>query len=164
MIEENVQSAMTYVNEMLGFDAWSRELHDDQQIYGFLLPPEVFNNERLTKNLLKFITNVFYAHFLRVEESYVMPDSSIVSIREIMGTEYCDSYEVDWCGSRSRQVDLGPHFYFRLVFTGWLGRLRVDPQPPSLEVHGEELKWEIINEYPDSYTHIQRARLVAHGV
>lgn len=163
MLAERVNSAMAYVNEKLGFNAWSRELHDDQQIYAFLLPNEVYDNERLTKNLWKFISNVFYAHYLSVEESHLMPDSSNESIREVMDNEGYDCYEVDWHGSRSRRVELGPHLYFRLGFDGWIGRPRSDPEPPQLPRNsdsGEDIAWEVVTESPDCYIQIQRARIV----
>lgn len=163
MLQQNIQAAMDYITEKLGFNAWSRELHDHEQMYGFLMPPEVYANERLRKNLWKFTSNVFYAHYLSVEETYLMPDSTNQSINEIMGEEIYDNrYDVDWHGSRHRRVELGPHIFFRLAFTGWFGRDRADPEPPQLPLdsNGNEIAWEIVEERPDCYTDIQYARIV----
>jgi hypothetical protein len=162
MLVDRVEAAMAYVNEKLGFNAWSRDLDDHQQVFAFLLPVEIYDNERLRGHLWKFINNVFYAHFLSVEESHLMLDSSNESILEVMGEDSCERYEVDWHGSRSRKVELGPHLYFRLGFDGWIGRPRTDPEPPNMEIQGTDLAWEVVDESPDCYSYIQRARMITH--
>ncbi len=162
MLEERINDAMNYVTDKLGFNAWSRNLHDHEQQFAFLLPRAVYDNERLTRNLEKFISRVFYAHFLSVEESYLMFDSSDESIRAAMGDDTHDRYVVDWCGSRCRRVELGPHIFFRIVFSGWFGRPREDPEPPQLPLdsEGQEIAWEVEEDRPDQYTHKQWAKLI----
>ncbi len=161
MLEERMNDAMNYVTDKLGFNAWSRNLHDHEQQYAFLLPRAVYDNERLTRNLEKFISRVFHAHFLSVEESHVMFDSSNESIREVMGEVSDDRYIVDWCGSRCRHVELGPHIFFRIVFSGWFGRPRDDPEPPQLPLNnsGEQIAWEVKEEHESQYCQKQWAVL-----
>jgi hypothetical protein len=157
MLADRVEAAMAYVNAKLGFNAWSRDLDDNQQVIAFILPVEIYDNEHLRGHLWKFINNVFYAHILSVEESHLMPDSSLESIFEVMGEDSCERYEVDWHGSRSRKVELGPHLYFRLGFDGWIGRPCSDPEPPNMEI-----AWEVVAETPDCYTYIQKAKMINH--
>lgn len=152
MLRARVYSARTYITEKLGFDGWSRELHDHIEAYAFLIPRELYSDLALVDDLKKFIEDVFYAHFLDISEAWLMRDSSQESIREAMmgeddydGERYC----VDWCGSRCRDVELGPHIYFRLGFEGWVSnRIRADPDVPE-RLRG--MCWEVHTDHPSQH-------------
>ena len=150
MLRERVQAARDYVTEKLGFDGWSRDLHDHMECYAFLIPEELYSDWAMVGYLKKFIEDVFYTHFLDVPEVYIMPNSSYDSVKDVMGENSSgDKYTVDWCGSRCRDVDLGPHIYFRLCFDGWVSdRIRHDPVVPK-RLAG--LRWEVETDYPSQY-------------
>jgi hypothetical protein len=60
-----------------------------------------------------------------------------------------ERYEVDWCGSRSRQIELGPHIYFRLGFDGWVSnRVMTDPAPSHV-LHG--IRWQVFTDEHDPH-------------
>ena len=151
MLRARVDSARTYVADKLGFDGWSRDLHDHMEVYAFLIPEEIYSDWALVGYLKKFIEDVFYAHFLDVSEASLMRDSSQDSIREAMGEDDYDGerYYVDWCGSRCREVELGSHIYFRISFDGWVShRIREDPEVPE-RLRG--ISWEAHTDHPSQY-------------
>jgi hypothetical protein len=147
MLRARVYAAREYICQKLGFNGWSRDLHDNMEAYAFLIPEELFSNFTIVSNLKMFIEDVFSAHFLEVAVSSIMQDSSQDSIRESMGEDYDpERYCVDWHGSRCRDVELGPHIYFRLSFSGWVShRIRKDPEVPE-QLRG--YRWEVRTEQP----------------
>ena len=161
MLRARVYAAKEYICHKLGFNGWSRDLHDEAEIYAFLLPPEIYENEVLVEAYKKFISDVFYAHFLTVIEVSVMRNTSQEAIREAMGEEKYDPerYCVDWCGSRCRDVELGPHIYFHIGFDGWVSnRVMTDPAP-SDELRG--ICWQVLTEERDRSDMKQWAELSA---
>lgn len=159
-LEKRVEAAMNYASAKLGFNGWSRNLHDGLQAYAFLIPDDVFADSELVNTMEQFLINVFYDHFLSVDESFTMIDSSRDTIDRVMGEDH-DNYEVDWLGSRSRDIVLGSHIYFRLSFTGWLSmRMRPDTSVPSCIA---DLNWEVITTHDNAHLTRQFSRKITHS-
>lgn len=161
MLRARVHTAKEYICQKLGFNGWSRHLHDHMEVYAFLIPQELFSDDAYIDQLKAFIERVFCAHFLNVVESVIMRDSSQDSIREAMGEDDYgpERYCVDWCGSRCRDVELGPHIYFRLGFSGWVSnRVMADPEFP---VGLQSYRWEVRTEEPSESEIKQWAELSA---
>jgi hypothetical protein len=131
------QAAMDAITEELGLDAWSRNLDDHVVAHAFCVPQSVYDNEELCEDLeswLNAVVRQYYLTFARAEwrSSSAEPDFPQNSL-----------YEVDWCGSRHREVHLGPHLYVEFMPTLTCGR--------SLAQKPELPKWRVEVEEPDCY-------------
>lgn len=162
MLRTRVYAAREYVCQQLGFNGWSRHLDDHGEVYAFVLPQEIYDDEVLVETYKYYIMNVFAAHFLSAEEISIMRDTSPSEIIRAMGEEAYDPerYHVDWCGSRSREVELGPHIYFRIGFNGGFSE-RVLPDPVVPE-DIRNIRWNVVTEEHDQHYMKQWAELPAH--
>jgi hypothetical protein len=136
-----VQAAMDYATEELGHDAWSRDLDDHVPAYAFCVPAEVYEDKVLCYELKYWLARVFAVHYIHL---------SVVEWRQTSADEeWPDNcrYEVDWCGSRSRSVNIGPHLYmeFGPLLVGGKGPLDPDA-PPELPL------WYTATTQPDCYS------------
>ncbi len=135
--ERRCQAAMDAVTEELGFDAWSRDLNDNVVAHAFCVPQNVYDNKELCDHLEKWLyamVGQYYLTFARAQwqrsSESAWPGSSI--------------YEVDWCGSRHREVHLGCHLYVEFMPRLTCGR--------SLAQKPELPQWRVETEQPDCYT------------
>ena len=141
LLRRRLTRAQKFVNDGLGFNAWSRDLDDHRVCIAFCVPDEVYDDKEICEQLEDWFGAVFGAHYLTFEGEW--RDSSA-------DEEYPDNcrYEVDWCGSRSRSVNIGAHFYMdvRPVFP--TGKPPCDPveRPCDLPI------WAVTHERPDCYT------------
>jgi hypothetical protein len=118
-----VQKAMDYATEELGHDAWSRDLDDHVPAYAFCVPTAVYDDEDLCDSLEHWLARVFAVHYIHL---------SVVEWRDSSADEeWPDNcrYEVDWCGSRSRSVNIGPHLYMEFGPMLTRGKGPLDPGP-----------------------------------
>ncbi len=136
--ENRCQAAMDAITEELGFDAWSRDLNDHVVAHAFCVPQSVYDNDELCDHLeswLNAVVGQYYLTFAKAEwqsSSAVWPGSS--------------SYDVDWCGSRHREVHLGCHLYVEFMPRLTLGRsLAQKPELPQWRVEVEEVDNYTVN-------------------
>jgi hypothetical protein len=101
-----VGAAQAYVTSALDHEVWSRDLDDNIVSYAFCVPPTVYNNKRLCRALRRWLTAVFAYYEIAAIATW-RPSS-------VMNEYGCSMYEADWCGSRSRSVNIGPHLYMEL--------------------------------------------------
>ncbi len=135
--ERRCQAAMDAITEELGFDAWSRDLDDHVVAHAFCVPQSVYDKEGLClllESWLNAVVGQYYLTFARTQwqssSESAWPGSSI--------------YQVDWCGSRHREVHLGPHLYMEFMPRLTVGR--------SLAQKPELPQWRVETEQPDNYT------------
>ncbi len=101
-----VGAAQAYVTSTLDHEVWSRDLDDNIVSYAFCVPPAVYNNKRLCRALRRWIKAVFAYYEIAAIATW-RPSS-------VMNEYGCSMYEADWCGSRSRSVNIGPHLHIEL--------------------------------------------------
>lgn len=129
-------AAMDAITKELGFDAWSRSLNDHVVAHAFCVPQSVYDNEELCEELESWLykmVGLYRLTFTRAQwqksSESAWPGSSI--------------YDVDWVGSRHRQVHLGCHLYVQFMPTLTHGR--------SLAEKPELPKWHLEVDQPDCY-------------
>jgi hypothetical protein len=140
-----IEKGMEHVTRELGFDAWTRSLSDYEPAFGFVVPEVVYKGEspemyEFRDTLERYIQAIFRVYYLYAEiewrESSADPDWPTKSL-----------YEVDQCGSRSRDVVLRHHIFitFRSRNTD-ARRSPLDPSPASIvwpETNGCPIKWTV---------------------
>lgn len=160
-----VQKAMDYATKALGHDAWSRDLDDHVPAYALCVPAAVHEDEALCTELEHWLTRVFAIHYISL---------STVEWRQTSEDEafWHSRYEVDWCGSRSRSVNIGPHLY--MVFGPLLvgGKGPLDPgAPPALplwytgasqpDCYNMNIRTTVVADTEELALHIRRAEVLA---
>ncbi len=137
--ESRCQAAMDSVTEALGFDAWSRDLDDNIVAHAFCVPQSVYDNEELRDELESWIYFIIGQHYLTAAVAEWRPSSA--------EEKWPDKsrYDVDWCGSRHREVNMGPHLYIEFMPRLTLSR-RLSQSIPDLP------RWSVKSEQPDCYT------------
>lgn len=137
--ESRCRAAMDSVTEAIGFDAWSRDLDDHVVAYAFCVPQTVYDNEELREELKTWMYFMLGQSYLTCAVIEWRPSSA--------DEEWPDNtrYEVDWCGSKSREVHLGAHLY--IEFMPRLTRSRgLNIKVPALPA------WHLETVAPDCYT------------
>lgn len=148
LLRRRLTRAQKFVNEGLGFDAWSRDLDDHRVCIAFCVPDTIYDNEEICEQLEDWFRVVFGAHYLIFDGEW--RESSV-------DEEYPDNcrYEVDWCGSRSRSVNIGAHFYMDIRPVFPTGKPPCDPvDRPFNRLEDEPVfpTWTVTHERPDCYT------------
>ncbi len=153
MIGDLIESAMVRIATELGFDIWSRSLDDWEHAYAVVLPRALYYDESAAahdfrRTLKDWITAVFATHYIYINAEW--RDSSKDPESEFGGC----IYEVDWCGSRHRVVNLGPHLYltFHIRCTGTRRPPLDTLTPAEIWPEGIPYKWKVICDQPDCYT------------
>lgn len=103
---EQVIAALAYVKEDLAHEVWSRNLDDNDVSYAFCVPAALYANKKKCKLLKRWIKDIFA--YYGISTCCTWNDSSRPAG---IGRSI---YEVDWCGSRYRSVNIGPHMYMKL--------------------------------------------------
>jgi hypothetical protein len=134
---DRCDKAMDAITTELGFNAWSRDLNDHVVAHAFCVPQSVYDNKELCDTLERWLNMMVGRHYLTFARAQwqrssasACPGSSI--------------YQVDWCGSRHREVHLGCHLYVEFMPRLTCGRSLVEK--PDLP------KWRVESEQPDCYT------------
>lgn len=150
MMDILIEKAMGRVTSELGFNVFSRDLSDYEQAYAIIIPEDLYYDESpaahdFRDTLQRWVKAIFNTHYIYIEtewrESSMNPDSDFSS----------PLYEVDHCGSRSREVNMGAHLYFTC------GMRLTSTRRPPLDVapiaeiwpEGIPYKWSVISERPD---------------
>lgn len=145
-----VQKAMDYATAALTHDAWSRDLDDNVPAYAFCVPVAVYEDDALCTELEHWLARVFAIHYINL---------STVEWRSSSEDEafWHSRYDVDWCGSRSRSVNIGPHLYivFGPLLVSGKGPLDPDVPPAGLPL------WHTRSRRPDCYNVNIRTTVVA---
>jgi hypothetical protein len=107
--ESRCRAAMDAVTEAIGVDAWSRDLDDHVVAYAFCVPQTVYDNDELCNDLKSWMYFMLGQNYLTAAVIEWRPSSA--------DEDWPDNtrYEVDWCGSKSREVHLGPHLYIEFM-------------------------------------------------
>jgi hypothetical protein len=129
---------MDTVRTELGFNAWTRNLDDHVVAYAFCVPEAVFHNEELREEILSWFYHMFGLQYITLAKA----EWRLTSAHEDWPQNTL--YEVDWCGSRSREVHIGPHLY--LEFMPRLTKSRSWAEKPGLT------SWRLERDEPDCYT------------
>lgn len=146
----NVSKATEWVAKQLGFDPWTRDLCDYESAFALVVSPDIYYDETEKANdfrqtLVAWLTAIFNMHYIYVDlewrENSIDPD---------MGANL---YEVDWCGSRHRIVNIGPHLFVscrpRNTCTR---RAPLDAAPATLVwPEGIPYRWTVRMEEPHNY-------------
>ncbi len=165
MMDILIDKAMQRVTSELGFNIFSRDLSDYEHAYSIVIPKDLYYDESPTAHdfrdtLERWVKAIFNTHYIYMEtewrESSIDPDS------EFSGP----LYEVDWCGSRSREINIGPHLYFTCSMRSTATRRPPLDVAPVSEVWPEGIpyKWSLIVEAPDESTvHYNTGEFMARG-
>ncbi len=148
-----IDNAMKRVTSELGFNIFSRDLSDYEHAYSIVIPKDLYYDESPTAHdfrdtLERWVKAIFNTHYIYLETEW--RESSVDSDSEFAGP----LYEVDWCGSRSRTINIGPHLYFTCTMRSTATRR------PPLDVasadkvwpEGIPYKWSVLTQEPDNYT------------
>ena len=139
--QARVQEAMDYTSAALGHNAWSRDLNDYCPAYAFCVPPSLYEDAELSEELLGWLARTFGCHYI----TFAVCEWRQSSADPI----WCANsmYEVDWLGSRSRSVNIGPHLYLEFAPRLLASKPPLDPgSPPALPL------WYTRTTEPDNYT------------
>ncbi len=165
MIDILIDKAMQRITSELGFNIFSRDLSDYEHAYSIVIPKDLYYDESpaahdFRDTLERWVKAIFNTHYIYLEtewrESSLDPDS------EFKGP----LYEVDCCGSRSREINIGPHLYFTCSM-----RCTATRRPPLDVASAQEVwpegipyKWSVITEQPDeAIVHYITGEFVARG-
>lgn len=114
-----VNAAMDHVTSALGHEVWSRDLDDHIVSYAFCVSKSVYDNKRMCRALRRWLKAVFAHYGIDINTSKWLQSSD---------NKFDDSfYTVDWCGSRCRSVNIGPHLYLE---PDWSRSRGCHPGPP----------------------------------
>ena len=150
MMNTLIDKAMQRITSELGFDIFSRDLSDYEHAYSIVIPKDLYYDESPTANdfrdtLERWVKAIFNTHYIYIEtewrESSLDPDSDFSA----------PLYEVDCCGSRSREINIGPHLYFTCSMRCTATRRPPLDVAPASQVWPEGIpyKWSVITEQPD---------------
>jgi hypothetical protein len=138
--------AQADVTTALGHEVWSRDLDDNIVSYAFCVPPAVYNNKRLCRALRRWLVAVFAYYEIAAIATW-RPNS-------ILNEYGCSMYEADWCGGRSRSINIGPHLYMEFEMVASRGD-HPGAMPPI------ETLWYTYCYREDCYNDTMRVVLVA---
>lgn len=65
--ENQVFIAQVRICHDLGFDAWSVQLSDTQQAYGFLVPEEIYKKYEISNDIERYIIDIFTTYYIDVK-------------------------------------------------------------------------------------------------
>lgn len=141
LLRRRLGKALKFVNDAIGVNAWSRDLDDHKICIAFCVPDEVYDDKEICDRLEDWFGAVFGAHYLIFEGEW-RDTSTHEKYSEL------SLYEVDWCGSRSRGVHIGPHLYMdiRPCFPG--AKPPCDPVDRPCDLPA----WTVRHEQPNEYT------------